>query len=108
MPKTAARIVQNAASGKTRRSASGAAVRITSSGSSAKAGDGLTASTAAVATAARTMSALMARRETAGRGSVDRANASAWARPVRTSPRLLSLTSSLSPATPPRGIARPA
>src|SRR6516162_11554880 len=100
-------IVQNAVSGKTLRSASGAVVRATSNGPSGRAGGGPAASAATVAAAARTASILMARRETAGRGSVDRANASAWARLAQTSPRLLSLTSPLSPATPPDGIARP-
>src|SRR5215472_18505678 len=104
----AAMIVQNAVSGKTRRSANGAVVRATSNGPSGRGGGGPAASAATVAVAASTTSILMARRETVGRGSVDRANASARARPARTSPRLLSLTSPLSPATPPRGIARPA
>ena len=93
----AAMIAQNAVSGKTLRSASGAVVRATSNGPSGRAGGVQAASAATVAAAARTASILMARRETAGRGSVDRANATARATPARTGPRLLSLTSSLFP-----------
>src|SRR6516225_5091110 len=104
----AAMIAQNAASGKTLRSASGAVVRATSNGASGRAGSDPAVSAATVATAATTASMPMARGETADRGSVDRANASAWARPAGTSPRLLSLTGPLSPVAPPRGITRPA
>ena len=95
----AAMIAQNAVSGKTLRRASGAAVKATSNGSSRRAGGG-TASAATVAAAASTASKPTARRETGGRGSVDRANATARATPARTGPRLLSLTSSLSPRLP--------
>jgi len=96
----AAMIAQNAVSGNTLRSASGAVVKATSNGPNGRAAGYPAASAAKVAAAASTASTPTARRETAGRGSVDRANATARATPARTSPRLLSLTSSLSPRLP--------